>query len=99
MDEVVLTLYCASADRELMTGLLRDATRAPVHVREEQVLGHDFGDAGTSERVRGSLKRIALELVVATSEAEALVGRIETARRNMPVRWRTVAVAARGRLV
>lgn len=99
MPDVVLTLYCASADRGLVAALLREATRAPVHVREEQVLGHDFGDAGTGERVRGSLRRVAYELVVAENEAEALVDRIGSARRNMPVRWRTTAVAARGRLV
>lgn len=98
MSEILLTFYCAVADREAIAEALRAVTLAPLHLREESVLGRDFGDAGAPEQVHGALRRAALDLIVATDAVDALVAAVEAARRNHPVRWQTVAVAARGRI-
>lgn len=98
MDEMLVTFYCAKADAEGLIAVLRTASGAPVHVRHEQVFGHDFGDARTAEQVRGSMDRAAITLTAAARDLDPLVAVVTDARRAMPVRWHAVALDARGRI-
>lgn len=98
MTDVQLTFYCAVADRDTLADALRVATRAPLHLREEQVLGRDFGDARAGERVRGALRRAVIDLIVETDMVALLVAAVADARRDHPVRWRSVPVSAQGRI-
>ncbi|WP_421846514.1 DUF3240 family protein [Novosphingobium sp.] len=98
MADVLLTLHCAAADAEALGEALRGTLQTPVHVRAEAVLGLDFSDATTAERVTARLDRRAVELVLPEAElAEALaaMGRV---RRSGAVRWYTSPVLARGRI-
>ncbi len=98
MADVLLTLHCAAADAETIGEALRGALKAPVHVRSEAVLGLDFSDATTAERVTARLDRRAIELVLAQAdlpEALAALGRV---RRSGAVRWYTSPVLERGRV-
>lgn len=98
MTDMMLTFYCAAIDSDGVADALRDRTRAPLHLRDEQVLGRDFGDAGAGEQVRGALRRSAIDLIVPDGEVEPLVAAVTGARRRHPVRWHACPVAARGRI-
>lgn len=98
MAEVLLCFHCASADAEAIAEALRAVAQAPVHLREERVLGRDFSDAGTGEQVLATLRRSAVELVVDEKAAASLVATVEGARRRWPVRWLATPVSARGRI-
>ena len=98
MPEMLLTLYCATADRDSVAGALRTVFPGPIHLRDEQVHGRDFADAHAGEQVRGALRRSAIDLVADDDAIDVLVAAVEQARRGHPVRWQTVAVARRGRI-
>jgi hypothetical protein len=98
MTDMLLTFYCAAADREVVADALRTATHAPLHLREERVLGRDFDDAPAAEQVRGALRRAAIDLIVGMDAVEPLVAVVADARRGYPVRWHSMAVSARGRI-
>ncbi|QKR99002.1 DUF3240 family protein [Sphingomonas sp. CL5.1] len=98
MAELLLTFHCAASDAAPIAEALHAAGEGPVHVRAEAVLGRDFSDATTAERVTGRLDRRAVELIVAESRLAMLVAVVETLRRGGPVRWYATPVIARGRL-
>lgn len=98
MAEVLLTLYCSKADAALIAATLRDATRHPVHQRDEAVHGLDFTDARAAENVVGQLHRCALDVRVEEHEAQPLIAQIGALNRAAPVRWRLTPVIASGRL-
>ena len=60
--------------------------------------GRDFGDAATPEKVSGELRRTRVEVIVDDGLVADLVRRVETSRRELPVRWRTVPVIEQGRI-
>lgn len=98
MTRVLLTVMCGAADGEAIAAALGDRLHAPVHMRREAVLGRDFGDAATGERVAGTLARMVLEV---ETDAGRVVGAIDAAagaRRGLPFRWRTVAILDGGRV-
>ncbi len=98
MADVLLTLHCAAADAEMIGEALRTALQTPVHVRSEAVVGLDFSDASTAERVTARLDRRAIELTLPEAdvpEALAVLGRI---RRSSAVRWYTSPVLEKGRV-
>lgn len=97
MADLLLTFYCAAVDQESIAEALRPHSTTPLHLREERVLGRDFEDARAPEQVRGLLRRAAIDLVIDETEVETLVEAATQARRGHPVRWQTVAIAARGR--
>jgi hypothetical protein len=96
--EVLLTFHCAPVDAEIIAAAIRALSRAPLHIREETVRGRDFADATTTERVTGRLRRSTLELIVEEAAVASLVEAVGEAKRSLPVRWRTVSIAARGRI-
>jgi len=98
ISEMMITFYCAAADREIVAEALRAVTREPIHLRDEEVLGRDFGDARPAEQVRGALRRSAIELIATGGDVDALVDAVDRSRRAHPVRWQTVAIARRGRI-
>lgn len=99
MPELLLTLYCNRADAEPIAAALRDATRHPVHQREETVYGLDFSDASTAENVAGRLQRCAIDLRVEDeAAAQALIAAVAALQRTGPVRWRLTPVIASGRI-
>lgn len=98
MTDMLLTFYCAAIDRDGVADALRGRTPAPLHLRDEQVLGRDFGDAGAGEQVRGTLRRAAIDLIVLADDVDPLVVAVTDARRGHPVRWHACLVAARGRI-
>lgn len=98
MTDILLTFYCAAIDRDGVADALRSRTPAPLHLRDEQVLGRDFGDAGAGEQVRGALRRAAIDLIVADGDIGPLVAAVTDARRGHPVRWHACPVVARGRI-
>ncbi|WP_298668637.1 DUF3240 family protein [uncultured Sphingomonas sp.] len=98
MAELLLSFHCGAADAGPLGELLRTASGAPVHIRAEAVLGHDFSDATTAERVTGRLDRRVIELIVADEQLTILVAAVEQARRDAPVRWHATPIIARGRL-
>lgn len=98
MSRVVLRLSCAAGDADIIAEVLRDHLHAPVHLRREEVLGRDFDDAATGERVAGSLARAAIEVELAPAQVADAVEAARTARRRLPFRWRTIAVLDGGRV-
>ena len=98
MSRVLLTLICAVGDAEAIAEELRDRFQAPVHLRSEAVLGRDFDDAGTAERVAGSLARAAIDVELDGPDVAAAIEAARTARRRLPFRWRTTAVLDGGRV-
>lgn len=98
MAELLVIFHCGKADTEVLVEALRHLTTAPVHVRQEQVFGRDFGDARTGEQVRGSLERSTITITASISELDPLVAAVTHARRAMPVRWITVPISGRGRI-
>ncbi|UZK70581.1 DUF3240 domain-containing protein [Sphingomonas sp. S1-29] len=98
MAELLLTFHSAAVDASTIGDALRAAFRVPVHIRGEAVLGLDFSDATTAERVTGSLDRAAIELIV---EAELLRDAIAVAartKRKGPFRWQAIPIIERGRM-
>lgn len=98
MADVLLTLHCAAADAETIGEALRGALKVPVHVRAEAVLGLDFSDATTAERVTARLDRRAIELVLAQAELPEALTALGSVRRSGAVRWFTSPVLERGRV-
>ncbi len=98
MADLLLTLHCAAADAEPIGEALREAFATPVHLRAEAVLGLDFSDAKTAERVTAKLDRRALELVLAEQLLPDALATIERTKRGGPVRWYSSAILARGRV-
>jgi hypothetical protein len=98
MDDIMLTFYCAAAEADALALLLRGETGLPVHVREEVVHGHDFGDALIQEQVLGTLRRAAVVVEVQRAKGDALVRTVAAMRRAQPVRWVMTPVLARGRI-
>jgi len=98
MSLVLLTLSAGVADAEAIAAALRDALGVPVHQRAETVLGRDFEDAGTVERVAGALARIAIELTIPAEQVLQALEVATTTRRRLPFRWRTVAALDGGRI-
>lgn len=98
MPELLLTLYCSRADAGQIAAALRDATRHPVHQREETVYGLDFSDASTAENVAGRLQRCAIDVRVEEEAAQALIAAVAALQRTGPVRWRLTPIIASGRI-
>jgi len=97
MADVLLTFHCAAQDAEAVIEAVRPLVAVPIHLREEQVFGRDFVDANTAERVAGTLRRAAVELIVAADQLEALVGAAAASRRRLPMRWHATPLIASGR--
>lgn len=98
MAELLLTCHCASRDVEALIDALRPVISAPLHVREETVHGRDFSDARTAEQVVGTLRRSAIELIVAEDAVDTALSAIASAARRSPVRWHLCPVLRRGRM-
>jgi hypothetical protein len=98
MADLLFTFHCARGDAESLALALRGVANAPVQWRDEVVLGHDYGDAGTGEQVEGLLRRTALALIVPESRAAVLVDAARNARCRAPVRWHAVPVHSQGRI-
>lgn len=98
MADLLYTFHCADVDRDPVCEALRAVVATPIHRRHEDVLGRDFGDAGTAEQVSGSLRRTAIQLVADESLQVALTDAVTTARRRSPVRWIAVPVVHAGRI-
>lgn len=98
MDEILLTFHCVPHEADTIASLLRTLTGQPVHVRAETVYGRDFGDADVTEQVKGTLSRMAVEVVAGRAQTEEIVAAVAASRRAHPVRWQTIAVLARGRM-
>lgn len=98
MAEVMLVLHCSLPDAELVAEAIRSVAHAPIHRREEAVLGRDFSDAVTHEQVNGVLRRMAYELIVEENMVPAIVTAVAAARRKLPVRWHSLLVFERGRI-
>lgn len=98
MPDLLFTLHCATRDTEALLEAIRTVSLCPIHVRGEAVRGHDFGDAGTAERVSGELKRTTLELIVGDDAVPALLRAAKEARRDLPIRWRTTPLLDHGRI-
>lgn len=98
MSRVVLTLFCAAGDAEAIAAALRDHADAPVHSRCEAVLGRDYGDAATVERVAGTLDRMAVEVELDADHVAGAIAAASAARRRLPFRWRTVVIDQGGRV-
>lgn len=97
MSDVQLTFYCSAPDIDPLVDALRARSTMPVHIREEQVRGRDFGDAQATEQVMGRLRRMAIDLVVPADDTPALVDLVRAAKRTFPVRWQSTPLLARGR--
>jgi len=98
MSRVLLTLTCGVADAEAIASALRDTLHVPVHQRAETVLGRDFDDAGTVERVAGALARTAITLDIPADQVSQALDIATTARRRLPFRWHSVAILNGGRI-
>ncbi len=98
MAEVLLTLHCATLDAEPIIEAVRSLSRAPVHLRAEDVRGRDFADARTAEQVMGTLKRSAIELIEDEAAVDAILEAITAAKRRSAVRWHLTPVSGRGRI-
>lgn len=98
MSRVVLTLFCAADDAEAIAAALRDHAGAPVHSRREAVLGRDYGDAATAERVAGTLDRMAVEVELDADQVAGAIAVAADARRRLSFRWRTVVIGEGGRV-
>lgn len=98
MSRVVLTIFCCGEDGAAIGTLLRDRARAPVHQRPETVLGLDFSDAATGERVAGMLLREAIEVELAADRVAEMIDAVAALRRRLPFRWRTTPILSGGRV-
>ncbi|HWK35890.1 DUF3240 domain-containing protein [Sphingomonas sp.] len=98
MSRVALTFYCSAHDGEAVAAAVRDRLHLPVHLSRQAVLGRDFGDAGTGERVAGTLTRMAVEVELPDDRVDDALAAATGARRRLPFRWRTVAIVDGGRV-
>ncbi|MEZ0495731.1 DUF3240 domain-containing protein [Sphingomonas sp. IW22] len=98
MTRQLLTIMCAAQDAEAIARALGALTQAPVHQRREAVLGRDFDDAATGERVSGTLARMAVEVELGAAQVADAVAAARDVRRRLPFRWRTVALVDGGRV-
>ncbi len=98
MNRVVLTLFCGVQDADAIGLAVGDCLHAPVHLRREAVLGRDFDDAATGERVSGTLARMAVEVELSADRVGEAIEAVTQTRRNLSFRWRTVAVQDGGRV-
>lgn len=98
MSRLLLTLFCSTQDSEAIAMALRDFAERPVHIRPEMVLGRDFDDAGTSERVAGTLTRSSVEVELTEDQVSAAIGVATNVRRRLPFRWRTTQILDGGRV-
>ncbi|WBH15320.1 DUF3240 family protein [Sphingomonas radiodurans] len=98
MVELLLTFHAGKIDAAAIGDALRVVLRVPVHIRDEAVLGLDFSDATTAERVTGSLNRTAIELIVEADGMQDVIAIVERTKRSGPVRWQAIPISARGRL-
>lgn len=98
MNRMLLTIFCAEHDAEAIAVALRNLLHVPVHMRREDVLGRDFADAGTNERVVGALARRGLEVELPADRVREAIDAATIARRRLPFRWRTVPVLDGGRV-
>lgn len=98
MSDVLLSLYCAAADGELIADHIGETQKTMVHLRAEQVFGRDFSDASAAERVTGQLRRCALEVIVPHDAVAPLVASINALGRAAPVRWHVTPILSAGRL-
>lgn len=98
MPELLLTIYCSKVESGPIATTLRDATRHPVHQRDEIVHGLDFSDASPAESVVGRLERCAVDLRVEEGAASALIAQVGALKRAAPFRWHLTPVIALGRL-
>lgn len=99
MSRLLLTLICASQDAETLADTLRDTLQLPVQHRQEAVFGRDFGDAETGEQVTGALSRCALEVDIDGDDLSRALDAVGSARRRLPLRWRTTAILDGGRIL
>lgn len=97
MPELLLTIHCSRPDAAIIAVALRDATRHPVHQRDEIVHGLDFSDATAAESVTGRLDRVALDVRVEESAVSAIIEQVGALKRSAPVRWRLSPVISSGR--
>lgn len=98
MSDILLTLYCAASDGQLIADHIGEARQTMVHLRSEQVFGRDFSDASPSERVSGQLRRCALDVILPKDAVPALIASIAALGRAAPVRWHTTPILSAGRL-
>lgn len=98
MAKLLLTFHCALTDAYLLADIIRSHSKAALHRRAESVLGRDFDDADTVERVSGILRRQALELIIEEEMLDPIVAAVAAARRALPVRWQAVPVVHMGRI-
>jgi len=98
MSRILLTLFCGMEDADPIATTLRDHAQAPVHLRREAVLGRDYADAATAERVAGTLDRMAIEIELDAAEVDGAIAAAAGTRRRLPFRWRTVAIVQGGRI-
>ena len=95
---VMLSLACATIDVDAIVDAVRAVCAAPIHVRDETVRSTDFADAGTAERVKGALRRTAIELVIDAADTDRLIEAIAASRRRLPVGWVVLPVLDQGLL-
>jgi len=98
MPDILLSLHCASADADIIAAALRTVSDAPIHLRDEAVLGRNFNDADLGEKVTGRLRRTCIELLAEDTMMDDLIEAARTCRRRLPVRWHAVTILTRGRL-
>lgn len=98
MAELLLTFHSAAIDAPTIGDALRLAFRVPVHIRSEAVLGLDFSDATTAERVTGSLDRAAIELILDTDRLQEAIAAAGRVKRKGPFRWQAIPILERGRM-
>lgn len=98
MAELLLTFHCSASDTGAIGEALRGGFGVPVHVRDEDVLGLDFSDASTAERVTARLDRRTIQLVIPAERLDEAIGAIARLKRSGPVRWHAISITARGRI-
>ena len=98
MTRMLLTLFCGIDDADQVAVALREHASAPVHLRREAVLGRDYADAATAERVAGTLDRMAIEVELDASQVAGALDAAAQTRRRLPFRWRTVTIEQGGRI-
>jgi hypothetical protein len=98
MSRVLFTLFCGIEDADPIATALRDHGLAPVHLRREAVLGLDYADAATAERVAGTLDRMTIEIELDAAEVADVVALAAGTRRRLPFRWRTTPIDQGGRI-
>ncbi|WP_338467859.1 DUF3240 family protein [Novosphingobium sp. ZN18A2] len=98
MSSLLFTVHAHRSDEQALVDALAGTAHAAIHVRRETVHGSDFSDASTSEKVSGTLDRIALEVVIGEDALDAAVAAIGACRREYPARWMAQPLAGSGRV-